>query len=134
MAEILPRPHRAAAFVWGYNNTGGLGLGHSARAYQPVPAQLADGTADGQGGGEFTVARTSDGELYAWGGNAFGQLGDHTTKTRLGWARVPLPEGTVVASVQAGTDHVLAVTDAARCMPGGATTAARSAAVRLASS
>jgi Regulator of chromosome condensation (RCC1) repeat len=40
MAETLPRPHRAAAFVWGYNNSGGLGLGHSARAYQPVPAQL----------------------------------------------------------------------------------------------
>ena len=110
MSEILPRPHRAAAFVWGYNNSGGLGLGHSARAYQPVPAQLPDGTADVQGGGEFTVARTSHGELYAWGGNAFGQLGDHTTKTRLGWARVPLPEGTVVAGVQAGTDHVLALT------------------------
>ena len=94
MAEILPRPHRAAAFVWGYNNSGGLGLGHSARAYQPVPAQLPDGTADVQGGGEFTVARTSDGELYAWGGNAFGQLGDHTTKTRPGWARVPLPKST----------------------------------------
>jgi hypothetical protein len=70
MAETLPRPHRAAAFGWGYNNSDGLGLGHSARAYQ---------------------------------------LGDHTTKTRLGWARVPLPEGTVVTGVQAGTDHVLAV-------------------------
>jgi alpha-tubulin suppressor-like RCC1 family protein len=110
MAETLTRPHRAAAFVWGYNNSGGLGLGHSARAYQPVQARLPGGTADVQGGGEFTVARTSHGELHAAGGNVFGQLGDGTTKTRLGWARVPLPEGTVVAGVQAGTDHVLAVT------------------------
>jgi alpha-tubulin suppressor-like RCC1 family protein len=111
MPETLTRPPRAAAFVWGYNNSGGLGLGHSARAYQPVPAQLPGGTTDVQGGGEFTVARTSSGELYAWGGNMFGQLGDGTTKTRLAWARVPLPEDTVISGVQAGTDHVLALTE-----------------------
>jgi len=39
MAETLPRPHRAAAFVWGYNNSGGLGLGHSVLAGRlPGPA------------------------------------------------------------------------------------------------
>ena len=111
MAETLIHPHRASAFVWGYNNSGGLGLGHSARAYLPVPAQLPGGTAGVQGGGEFTVARTASGELYAWGGNMFGQLGDGTTKTRLAWARVPLPGGTVISGVQAGTDHVLALTE-----------------------
>ena len=50
-----------------------------ARAYQPVPARLPEGTADVQGGGEFTVARTFSGELYAAGGNVYGQSGpmDH---------------------------------------------------------
>lgn len=110
MTETLTRRPRAAAFVWGYNNSGGLGLGHVARAYQPVSAQLPGGTADVHGGGEFTVARTSSGELYSWGGNMFGQLGDGTTRTRLAWARVPLPEGTAITGVRAGTDHVLALT------------------------
>lgn len=76
MAETLIHPRRAAAFVWGYDNAGGLGLGHPARAYQPVPAPLPGGT-PGVQGGEFTVARTSSGELYAWGGNMYGQLGHH---------------------------------------------------------
>jgi len=111
MAETLIHPRRAVVFVWGYNNSGGLGLGHSARAYLPVPAQLPGGTAGVQGGGEFTVARTASGELYAWGGNRYGQLGDGTTKTRLAWARVALPEDTVISDVQAGTDHVLALTE-----------------------
>jgi alpha-tubulin suppressor-like RCC1 family protein len=110
MTETPLWPRRAAAFAWGYNNSGGLGLGHSARAYQPVPAQLPDGTVSVQGGGEFTVARTSSGELYACGGNMYGQLGDGTTKTRLAWGRVALPEGTVITGVQAGTDHVLGLT------------------------
>jgi alpha-tubulin suppressor-like RCC1 family protein len=110
MPETLVRPRRATALVWGYNNSGGLGLGHSARAYKPAPAVLPEETQDVQGGVEFTVARTSPGELYACGGNTYGQLGDGSTKTRLVWGRVPLPAGTVVTSVRAGADHVLALT------------------------
>jgi alpha-tubulin suppressor-like RCC1 family protein len=110
MPETLVRPRRATALVWGYNNSGGLGLGHSARAYKPARAVLPEGTADVQGGGEFTIARTSAGEVWACGGNTYGQLGDGSTKTRLAWARVPLPAGTVVTSVRAGTEHVLALT------------------------
>ena len=49
----------------GYNISGGLGLGHVARANQPIRARLPEGTADVQSGGEFTVARTFSGELYA---------------------------------------------------------------------
>jgi alpha-tubulin suppressor-like RCC1 family protein len=111
VTETLTRPPQATAFAWGYNNSGALGLGHAARAYHPVPAALSDGAADVQGGGEFTVVRTSSGELFACGGNTFGQLGDGTTKTRLAWGRVPLPTGTIVADVRAGTDHVLVRTE-----------------------
>ena len=110
MPETRVLPRRAAALVWGYNNSGGLGLGHSARACRPARAALPGGTADAQGGGEYTVARTSSGALYACGGNTYGQLGDGSTRTRLAWDRVPLPAGTVVTSLQAGTDHVLALT------------------------
>jgi alpha-tubulin suppressor-like RCC1 family protein len=93
--------------VWGYNNVGGLGLGHTARVYRPARAPLPGGTVAVQGGGDVTVARTSSGELYACGGSTDGQLGDGSTKTRLSWVRVPLPDGTAVTSVQAGIDHVI---------------------------
>src|ERR1700760_31809 len=98
MPGTLVRSRRATALVWGYNNSGGLGLGHSARAYKPALAVLPEDTQDLQGGVEFTVARTSSGELYACGGNTYGQLGDGSTKNRLAWGRVPLPAGTAVTT------------------------------------
>ena len=110
MTETLVRPSRPAALVWGYNNAGGLGLGHTARVCRPARAQLPGGTVAVQGGGDFTMARTSSGELHACGGNTYGQLGDGSTKTRLSWVRVSLPDGTVVTCVQAGIDHALATT------------------------
>jgi hypothetical protein len=36
MTEILTRTPRTAAFAWGYNSSGGLGLGHAARAAMPA--------------------------------------------------------------------------------------------------
>jgi alpha-tubulin suppressor-like RCC1 family protein len=110
MPATLSRPFRTAALAWGYNNSGGLALGHSARVHQPARASLPAGTVEVQGGGEFTVARTTAGELYACGGNTYGQLGDGSTRTRLGWEPVPLPPGTFITSAQAGIDHVLALT------------------------
>jgi hypothetical protein len=37
MTEIMTRPPRIAAFAWGYNSSGGLGLGHADRAAMPGP-------------------------------------------------------------------------------------------------
>ncbi|NPC48726.1 hypothetical protein D7X99_22655 [Corallococcus sp. AB032C] len=34
-------------------------------------------------GNHQTLATTSDGAVWAWGGNSFGQLGDGTTTDRL---------------------------------------------------
>lgn len=63
------------------------------------------------GGGEFTVARPFSGELYAAGGNVTASWA--TAPGRPGWPGTgsPLARGTVVTSVQAGTDHVLALTE-----------------------
>ena len=40
------------AFVWGYNNRGGLGTGSVAHALHPVPARLPAKTIDLQGGAD----------------------------------------------------------------------------------
>ena len=110
MTETLVRAPHTPVLVWGYNSSGGLGLGHVARVYRPAQAALPAGITAVQGGGEFTVARTSVGELYACGGNSYGQLGDGGTRARLTWEPVRLLAGTFVTDVQAGIDHVLALT------------------------
>ena len=97
------------AFVWGYNNRAGLGLGHTARVPRPTTAWLPADTVDVQGGINFTVALTADGALYAWGGNQYGQLGDSSTTIRREPTPVALPEHAKISAIAVGTDHVLAL-------------------------
>jgi alpha-tubulin suppressor-like RCC1 family protein len=58
-------------------------------------------------GGSHTCAVRSDGALYCWGGNAFGQLGDGTNDTRTSATRVTGLSG--VVEVAAGARHTCAV-------------------------
>ena len=100
-----------AGYAWGYNNAGGLGIGSVARALRPVPVRLPGGTADVQGGTDFTVALTGTGQVWTWGGNRYGQLGDDTTTTtRFAPRQVELAGSAEVASIAVGQDHVLALT------------------------
>lgn len=107
---IASPPRTTPAFVWGYNNRGGLGLGHTARVHQPVAAMLPTGTVDVQGGVNFTVALTAAGRLCAWGGNQYGQLGDGTTVMRWEPTTVKLPPRGKVTAIAVGRDHVVART------------------------
>ena len=107
---IAGPPRTTPAFVWGYNNRGGLGLGHTAQVRRPVATMLPTGTVDVQGGINFTVALTESGRLYAWGGNQYGQLGDGTTALRWEPTAVQLPPRAKVTAIAAGRDHVLART------------------------
>lgn len=107
------------AFAWGYNNTGGLGLGHAARAHQPVRTSLPPGVIDVQGGVEFTVALTRSGEVYSWGGNQAGQLGTPGVRTRRTPAQVRLPGGVRAQAIAVGTDHVLVLTRRGRLVAWG---------------
>ena len=115
------------AYVWGYNNTGELGVDHAARVFRPTPARLPDGIVDLQGGADFTVALTSSGDVYTWGGNQHGQLGDGSRQPRRQPKKVRLPGGAKATGIAAGTDHVLAVTSVAMWSAGAATIAASSA-------
>ncbi len=104
-------PPSIGGYAWGYNNAGGLGNGCAARALRPVPVHLPAGTVDVQGGTDFTVALTSAGEVWTWGANRLGQLGDGTTTAlRFAPARVELPGSARVTAIAVGQDHVLALT------------------------
>lgn len=70
-------------YVWGYNNCGQLGLGHTNTVYSPQKLSLKiNGIIKMYSGANQTFAVTRSNEIYAWGQNFEGQLGLGDTKIR----------------------------------------------------
>jgi len=93
-------------WAWGVNHVGQLGDGTTEVRFSPVKigtdtnwASVVTGTRD------YTVAIKTDGTLWAWGHNGWGQLGDGTTTDRYS----PVQIGTGYASVTTGWHHTVAV-------------------------
>jgi alpha-tubulin suppressor-like RCC1 family protein len=66
-------------WTWGDNYYGGLGISNQTNRYSPV--QVGTGTDWKQisvGAPNFCIALKTDGTLWSWGGNSYGQLGDST--------------------------------------------------------
>lgn len=108
------RPERqptTKSYGWGYNNYGGLGLGHTARVLSPTRVGLPPGTIDVQGGTDFTVALTRTGQVFTWGGNRWGQLGDGTTGHRFAPQHVVLRGHPQIVAIAVGDDHVVALSN-----------------------
>ena len=73
-------------WAWGDNEAGQLGTGTTNTTPNPTPVQvpgLSGVTAvNGATDGNYSLALKSDGTVWTWGSNAFGQLGDGTTTNR----------------------------------------------------
>ena len=68
-------------WAWGQNNGGQLGNGTTSNYATPAPVQvtgLSGATAVAAGNGH-SLALKSDGTVWAWGSNAYGELGNGTT-------------------------------------------------------
>jgi alpha-tubulin suppressor-like RCC1 family protein len=69
---------------WGNNDTGLLGAGNiNLITIDVVPANLSANVDMVDIGGQHACALKTDGTIYCWGSNSYGQIGDNTTTQRL---------------------------------------------------
>ncbi len=92
------------AYAWGYNGNGRLGDGTSTERHAPVRVKTPDRKTypdlpedftylQVSAGASHSLALGSDGNVYAWGSNGNGQLGDGTTVSyRAAPVRVKMPD------------------------------------------
>jgi alpha-tubulin suppressor-like RCC1 family protein len=98
--------------AWGLNLDGQLGDGSMLNSMKPVRVHIPAHTRIVQvrAGCAFALARTSTGQVLAWGLNDVGQLGDGRAVNAMAPTRVRLPRHTVVTGVSAGAAFGLALT------------------------
>ena len=104
-------------FAWGYNADGELGNGTTVNSSVPVAVTTSGAlngklpVAIGNGGGFYSAALTSDGQLIEWGSNYYGQLGNGSTTN----SSVPVlvatgaMSGNALATLYQGAFHYFAI-------------------------
>jgi hypothetical protein len=109
-------------FAWGDNSSGQLGIGTTISSSFPVPVTLGamitiSAIAAGQA---HSLALTPNGQMFAWGSNYSGQLGNGSTTNSSSPVVVLLPMGTVVTTISGGGSHSLAITSTGQLLAWGA--------------
>ncbi len=99
-----------AVYCWGANDAHQMGNARGGeqddRALRPVRVLDIDGIQQIAAGGRHTCALAADGQVFCWGANHFGQLGDGSTQGRDRPALVRGLEGAV--QISAGTRQTCA--------------------------
>ncbi|HEY0216223.1 MAG TPA: hypothetical protein VGC57_07520, partial [Cellulomonas sp.] len=97
-------------YAWGRNNGGQLGDGSTTDSPTPLVVPLPSGTevTEVAAGVAFSAALTVDGQVYTWGNNVYGQLGDGTTTSSPTPVLAQLPSGVPITSIAVGYFHLIA--------------------------
>ena len=101
------------AFCWGSNSYGQLGDGTTDSSLTPVAVQGLSGVhlVAIEAGNHHSCALDEDGDVYCWGRNDYGQLGDGTDSDRtLPTAVTGLSEPVLILSLDAVSHHACVVT------------------------
>ncbi len=109
----------STVWAWGENDEGQLGNGTTTYRTKPIQVKgpggvgYLSGIIAIKGGYAHTLALKSDGTVWAWGKNNFGQLGDGTTDRRTTPVQVHGIDGigfiTNIESIAAGNSHSIAL-------------------------
>jgi uncharacterized repeat protein (TIGR02543 family) len=108
-------------YVFGRNNYGQLGLGHQIDQFEPVQITKqfnleADEFIVSVANGIFhSIALSSQGRVFTWGGNLYGQLGNGTTTSssipQVINSYIPLINDEEVIQIKAGAHHNVLLTN-----------------------
>ncbi|NQX25614.1 chromosome condensation regulator RCC1 [Curtobacterium sp. VKM Ac-2852] len=101
-----------AIWAWGDNRSGQLGNGTRTPSKIPEPVTMPSNHVFTQivAGDNFSEALATDGTVWGWGDNCFGQLGNGTTQTTLRPVEALTPPNRIVTSLSAGATHSLMLT------------------------
>jgi len=112
-------------WAWGANDQGQLGIGRITDQNFPIQVKDQSGNSVLEGivyiaaGAKHSLAVTSDGAVWAWGWNEYGQLGHGDTISTSLPVEVSLPLGTYIEMVSAGDHHSVGKTSAGNVMAWG---------------
>jgi alpha-tubulin suppressor-like RCC1 family protein len=118
-ATLTVATTRYGAIAWGENLSGQLGNGSNEQLSDaPVPVSALEFVTSVAAGGSHSLALLADGHVMAWGGNAYGQLGNGTTNN----ASTPVEVHGLsdVTAIAAGANHSLALLSNGTMMAWGA--------------
>ena len=96
-------------WAWGYGVNGELGNGTNTVSNIPVQVSLPNGVTITNivGGAYHSLALASNGTVWAWGYNNFGQLGNGTNTSSNIPVQVSLPSGVTITNIAGGAYHIL---------------------------
>jgi RHS repeat-associated protein len=99
-----------SVWAWGYNGDGRLGDGtYTTPTIEPVKTLLPDDIVAVDCGQDHSIALQSNGNVWTWGKNDAGQLGDGTTVSKPNPAIVEHIQSEIIA-VSGGEQHSVALT------------------------